>query len=243
MNNIESNERLSLNNNCHFLSPFPSGIEYCDYEQQIDISSSLLNEEKQQITFGVKIQQILVTCQNWLTKHNYQKNKQSKNKLLNQSKLILKKISADTAWKSSLLALTSVGIASELIPICFNFHQNSFLRFASQGSISQEKYSDRYNDLQVLKSINHSESRQKWLTYQTQVSGSLMAIPPVQHQPSLAGFTLFLSTGDLMDSPNQFSLSQSILFNNYEFSTYPLNSDSYHIEGKLMAMPQSTYKL
>lgn len=229
MNTINHNYNLSFGNDFSFLSQFSSGIEYCHYEQQIDISSSLLSEEKQEINFVLKIKQILAKCKKWITHNTCQPINQPENKLLRKSQCLIKKISTDTACTSSLLVLTSVGIASEIIP-----------RWSNNTDNLPNNLPSKLNDEDAnLQPITLLASQQKWLMYSTQASGSLMAIPPRQNQPSLAGFPSFWSTLDFVDSAKYLTLNQFNSFDRNKLSAYPANSVTYHIEDKLMAIPSS----
>ena len=220
MNTIKQNNNLSFSHDFNLLSQFSSGIEYCHYEQQIDISSSFLSEEKQEITFLLKIKQILVKCQKCIINHTCPQIKPVENELLRKSQLLIKKISTDTAYTSSLLVLTSVGIASEITPIWSN---------------------NTNNLLNNISSKLNPVSQHKWLMYSTQASGSLMAIPPRQNQPSLAGFPSFWSTLDFANSEQYFPLSQFNSFDNNQLSTHSSNSVTYHIDDKLMAIPKPSF--
>lgn len=230
MNTINHNNNLSFCNDFSFLSQFSSGIEYCHYEQQIDISSSLLSEEQQEINFVLKIKQILVKCKKWITHHTDRPINHPENKLLRKSQFLIKKISTDTAYTSSLLVLTSVGIASEIISRWSDSTDNL------PNSIPSKLNAEDAN----LQPITFPASQHKWLMYSTQASGSLMAIPPRQNQPSLAGFPSFWSTLDFVNSEKYFPLSQFNSFAHNKLSAYPANSVTYHIEDKLMAIPTSS---
>lgn len=229
MNTINPNNNLSFCNDFSFLSQFSSGIEYCHYEQQIDISSSLLSKEQQEITCVLKIKQILFKCKKWITHHTGHIINQPENKLLRKSQFIIKKISTDTACTSSLLVLTSVGIASEIIPRWSDNTDNL------PNNIPSKLDGEDAN----LQPITFPASQQKWLMYSTQASGSLMAIPPRQNQPSLAGFPSFWSTLNFVDSEKYLPLNQFNSFAHNQLSAYPANSVTYHIENKLMAIPSS----
>lgn len=232
MNTINPNNNLSFCNDFSFLSQFSSGIEYCHYEQQIDISSSLLSEEKQEITFVLKIKHILVKWKKWITHHTGHIIDQPENKLLRKSQFLIKKISTDTACTSGLLVLTSVGIASEIIPRWSDNTDN----FDNLPNNIPSKLDGEDANLQP---ITFPASQQKWLMYSTQASGSLMAIPPRQNQPSLAGLPSFWSTLDFVDAAKYLTLNQFNSFDRNKLSAYPENSVTYHIEDKLMAIPSS----
>ena len=277
MNKLESNHDLSFHNDLSFLSQFSTGIEYCDYEQQIDLSISFLSEEKPEIALGSKIKQILTKWTKRIGHYNCRLATERENQLLENFQLLIKKISTETAWVSSLLALTSVGIFSEIAPIWSEVNQNLLLKLPLlKNSINLKNRGERLfpllameeidliifgrNDVDNLSTkqpnkINNRDrdfglsppikfpvNNQEWLMYPTKVNGSLMAIPPLQNQPSVAGFSSFLSTLDRINFQRKHHLNPLNLFNKNKLLSEPLNSVTYHLDNKLMAIPNTGYK-
>ena len=277
MNKLESNHDLSFHNELSFLSQFSTGIEYCEYEQQIDLSISFLGEEKPEIALGSKIKQILTKWQKRISNYNCQLATDKENQLVEKCQLLIKKISTDTAWVSSLLALTSVGIVSEIAPIWSGVNQNLWLKLPLlKNSINLKNHGERLFPLLAMEEIDliifrHHDgddlstkkpnkihggdrdfglspprkfpvNKQEWLMYPTKVNGSLMAIPPLQNQPSVAGFSSFLSTLDRTNPQGDYHLSKFNLFNKNKLLSEPLDSVTYHLDDKLMAIPNRDYK-
>lgn len=274
MNKLEPNHDLSLRDDYSFLSQFSSGIEYCGYEKQIDLSSSLLAQEKQEIALALKIKQILTTWKKFIIKYNCQQIEQKENQLVvEKSKFLRKKLSTETAWTSSLLALTSVGIMAKIAPIWSEINQIFSLKtpllkttISLKGSADrlfpllvieeidlimfgrndvnnvQNKTLVEINNVVLSQPINSPMNQQKWLMCQTKTNGSLMAIPLLHNQLSLAGFPSFLSTLDIGDSKKDSHVNQFDLLNQNKLLSYSSDSVTYHIEDNLMATPKTFYK-
>ena len=257
MKKLESNHDLSFVNNFSFSSQFSSGIEYCRYEQQIDLSISSFSEEKQKTAFTLKIKQILAKWKQWIISCYCPQVKYREHQLVEKSQLLLKKISTETAWVSSLLALASVGMVSEMAPIWSEVNQNLSLTLPLLNKAIRVPNSAEQlfpllaieeielitwgrNDVNNLQSTKRNQ--QEWLMYQTKANGSLMAIPPLHNQPSLAGFPSFLSTLDFVNIQKDSHLNRFNLINQNNLLSSPLDSVTYNIEDKLMATPRTVYK-
>lgn len=269
MNKLELNHDISFDNDLNFLSQFSSGFEYCDYEQQqIDLSINLLAEEKPKINSSVKIKQLLAKWKKGFSNYNCP--------LVEKSQLLLKKVSTETAWVSSLLALTSIGIFSEIAPIWSQINQNLALKLpffptaiglkSSTGRLFpllameeidliiglnqfdnwQSKKPNRIDrkeyDFRLSPPKNSQANPKKWLMYETKVNGSLMAIPPLYNEPSVAGFTSFLSTLEFINFSQDFKVNQFNLLNKNTLPDEPSDSVTYNLENKLMATPKVVYK-
>ena len=278
MNKLESNHDLFFNSNLGFLGQFSSGIEYCEYEQQIDLSISFLSEEKPKTALVIKkIKQILTVCKKGIGNCNRHLFKYQENQLVGKSQLLLKKISTDTAWVSSLLALTSVGIVAEIAPIWSAVNQNLSLKlplrknvFRLQNSVDRlfpllamseidlvilghddagnwqnqksNKINDESHDWEISAPIQAPVNQQEWLMYPTKINGSLMAIPLLQNQPSVAGFPSLLSTLDTVNIPQDSNLIQFSLLEQNILPYSPSDSVTYHLEDSLMAIPKTVYQ-
>lgn len=278
MNKLEPNHDLSFNNDLSLSSQFSSGIKYCKYEQQIDLSINFLAEKKPKSAIIIKIGQVLTAWKKEISNFNCHLFKCRENQLLGKSQFILKKISTETAWVSGLLALTSVGIVAEIAPIWSEINQNSSLKLPllksairlqssaerlfpllaiSEIDLIVVKHNDvdnwqskklnkinkKNHEVELLPPTKSPVNKQEWLMYPTKTNGSLMAIPPLQNQPSVAGFPSFLSTMDMANKPQDSNLNQSGLLTQAQFSYSSLDSVTYHLENKLMATPKAVYRL
>ena len=276
MDKLESNHDLSFNNNLSFLSQFSSGIEYCECEQQIELSINFLTEKKPKSAISIKIRQILTAWKKGIGNYNCHLFKYQENQLLEKSQWILKKLSTETAWVSGLLALTSIGLVAEIAPIWSEVNQNLLLKLPllknairwqrskarlfpllemseidsilfgrdDAGNGHNKKLNtinDENHNLEITSPITLPINQQKWLMYPTKTNGSLMAIPPLQNQPSVAGFSAFLSTLDMTNPSQESNLNQFAVFDRHELPYSPLDSVTYHLDDKLMATPKAVY--
>ena len=276
MDKLEPNHGLSFNNDLSFLSQFSSGLEYCEYEQQIDLSTNFIRVKKPRSAILLKIKQIFTAWKKEIGNYNCNLFKYQENQLLEKSQWILKKLSTETAWVSSLLALTSIGIVTEIASIRSEVNQNLSLKLpllknAIRWQRSKARLfpllemseidsilfgrddadnwhnkklntiNDENHNLEITSPITLPVNQQKWLMYPTKINGSLMAIPPLQNQPSVAGFSSFLSTLDMTNSSQESNLTQLDLFNQHKLPYSPLDSVTYHLDDKLMATPKAVY--
>ena len=298
MNKLEPNDGLYFSNDFRILSQFSSGIEYCGCEQQIELLDILIKEEKKELTFLQKARQVFSSWKNWLIRCFWRQFDKRENDFSLQSQLLIKNISHETAWASSLLALTSLGVTSEIIHRWPEVNQNlspestslqtpyldnhtSFSRSPNQlfplltiGEIELVIWGNKLsNDLtknflsttlnwwQINKSASKNwhdifqlslptdprkpQIAKKQLSiYLINSGSSLMAIPPLESQLSLAGFSSFLSTLEFTDLQKDSALNQSNSSPKNEMYSLPSGSDSVssNVGGSLMAIPETVYQ-